>query len=775
MELDAPVEAQHGEFDVEAQTQSRVESQLFVKPIEAEDRIVRILLRILPDVPDIAQIEEGRPVDDPPDREAQFEVGLQLHVAGLHRIVVAGIGHRSLSEGPGRPAAHAVAAAAVELAVERHGGGVAVGHRHASVEAPDERRHVAQHDFPADAEVRTEILRITDAEDRIVVLVPGRGEEHVFDGVDQVAGSLGVETDIRGVASEILALVVVTVTERKAADELRRETFEQVAVLGELRLAVGTGVVDHQERGVEVVHIDHVDVDRPQRERRITVVGPHVGDAGAGKRAAVVGTVLEIDRQFDLGPGLVHRAETPRQQEAREREARGDAELRGPLLLGIGGLHKLVARREGDVERLSPAEDVAVLVAEGGFQPVETRRGAPLEIDLNALFERRRAEDVAREVPLAGVECPGRIGRRTDEGNIVVGVVRRPGLLLESDPGAFEIPEGHQVGVGAVDLRRVVDVVGIERHSLPEHRRAQIGTLLVDDVQTPVIERIEARDQRGVGPRDGRIVVRKDVDPVDAVDHVVVHDGLPACVVTGEILLDDHAQIDLAVAAQRVGPEHDVVDRKIVVPPFLEVGGDALPLGVEHRDIVDVPPAEQRARRIGQHDLFEELVLEFVGDRVDAVGFALMRAVGDPGALAARRGIDLERSPRVEKPLRVHIDFQVLGALLRQPRFQQHGRLPDLALPVIPAVVFRRIGLFVQPDVEIGSEEALVGSLAHVFLQIGGRDTVPAGRRFVVLDLHPLHEVLPFGNVPRDAASRAEKAQRRGGEYAAHPAHNVSC
>ncbi|MFR9248714.1 MAG: hypothetical protein ACLVK4_01880 [Alistipes shahii] len=54
----------------------------------------------------------------------------------------------------------------------------------------------------------------------------------MFDGVDQVAGGLGVETDIRGVASEILALVVVTVTERKAAGELRRETFEQVAVLG---------------------------------------------------------------------------------------------------------------------------------------------------------------------------------------------------------------------------------------------------------------------------------------------------------------------------------------------------------------------------------------------------------------------------------------------------------------------------------------------------------------------------------------------------------------
>ena len=146
-----------------------------------------------------------------------------------------------------------------------------------------------------------------------------------------------------------------------------------------------------------------------------------------------------------------------------------------------------------------------------------------------------------------------------------------------------------------------------------------------------------------------------------------------------------------------------------------------------------------------------------------------------PGPLAARRGVDLERSLRIEKALRVHVDLQVLGALFRQPHLQQHGRLPDLALPVVPAVVLRRIGLLVEPDVEIGPEEALVGGLPDIFLQIGCRDTLPAGGRAVVLDLHLLHEVLPFGDVARDAAGRAEKTQRRGGEYAAHPTHHVSC
>lgn len=143
-----------------------------------------------------------------------------------------------------------------------------------------------------------------------------------------------------------------------------------------------------------------------------------------------------------------------------------------------------------------------------------------------------------------------------------------------------------------------------------------------------------------------------------------------------------------------------------------------------------------------------------------------MRAVGDPGPLAAPGGVDLERRPRSEKSLRIHVNLQVLGALLRQPHLQQHGSLPDLALPVVPAVVLRRVGLLVEPDVEIRPEEAFVGSLAHVLLHVGSRDAFLAGRGPVVLDLYFLQKILSFGNVARDAARRAQQAQQRGGEYA---------
>ena len=66
-----------------------------------------------------------------PYRETQFEVSLQLHIARLYGEGTVGVGHRPLSQRTGRPAAHTVAAAAIELAVERDGGRIAVSHRHA--------------------------------------------------------------------------------------------------------------------------------------------------------------------------------------------------------------------------------------------------------------------------------------------------------------------------------------------------------------------------------------------------------------------------------------------------------------------------------------------------------------------------------------------------------------------------------------------------------------------------------------------------------------------
>ena len=157
MELHAPVEAEYRKLDVQPQADPRIETQLLVKLVEMKDRIVGVV-GALADIPNVSQVEEGRAMHHAPYRETQFEVGLQLHIARLYREGAVRVGHRTLPQRTGRPAAHAVATAAIELAVERNGGRIAVSHRHAAIDAADECRGAAQHDLAADAQVGTEIL-----------------------------------------------------------------------------------------------------------------------------------------------------------------------------------------------------------------------------------------------------------------------------------------------------------------------------------------------------------------------------------------------------------------------------------------------------------------------------------------------------------------------------------------------------------------------------------------------------------------------------------------
>ena len=288
------------------------------------------------------------------------------------------------------------------------------------------------------------------------------------------------------------------------------------------------------------------------------------------------------------------------------------------------------------------------------------------------------------------------------------------------------------------------------------------------------MERIEPRQEGRIEPGRRGVVVREDVDPLDAVDRIVVQLGTSVLVVAGQVLPDNHAQVDAVVPAQRIGDVLDVVDREVVVAPLLEVGRDPLTLGIEHRDVEDIARPHEPVNRIGKHQLLEELVAELVGDRVDAEGYALPRAEGDLRPPAPRRGVDLEAGTRGEKALRVHVDLQVLRAFEREVHVEQHGLLPDAPLPVVPAVLLVGIGLLVEPDVEVRAEEPLVRGLPHVLLQLGGRDAFVARCGAVGFDLHPLQQVLPLGDMPRDAACRPDEEQHHGDEYAAHPPHGVT-
>ena len=100
--------------------------------------------------------------------------------------------------------------------------------------------------------------------------------------------------------------------------------------------------------------------------------------------------------------------------EARELHSQRQTHLVGTAAQGVRRLHILVTECECGVECLHTTEEVAVLITHGGAQSVEARCGATLKLDVEALLERGRAEDVALQATLADVlEVAWRVCRAT--------------------------------------------------------------------------------------------------------------------------------------------------------------------------------------------------------------------------------------------------------------------------------------------------------------------------------------------------------------------------
>jgi len=420
-----------------------------------------------------------------------------------------------------------------------------------------------------------------------------------------------------------------------------------------------------------------------------------------------------------------------------------------------------VADAECDVERLHPPEQVPVLIAYRGLQSVETRSGRPFQVDLVTLFELRRAEDVATQIAFLRILRGQRVVGVADVGDEVRAVGRRQ--FVEGDARALEVAQRHDVVVGAVDLLRVVEVVGIERNRLAQHTGADVVLPVVDDVQAAVSHRIVAN--LPIGEADRGIVSGQHVDFADPVDLVVLHDGFAAVVVAREVLFDDHRQVADAAADRVVGiAVGDVVDREVVISPIAQVAGDAFAFGVERRAVENPAGADERGSRILQDDLLDELVVEFVVDLSVPRGRALLGAVGDNGPFAPGGRVDVVTDARREESVRLHVGFEVLGRFQGERRIVDDRFLADLAFEAVPPVVLVGVGLIVDPNVEIRSQEALVGALPHVTVEFRSRDTLLFGDVPVVLDRDLLYQIAPFGQFAHDAARRAEDAQRRDGD-----------
>ena len=231
MELNTPVEAKDGKFDVEANTETGIKTELLIKVIDMEDRLLGILGGVGLKVPDVTQVEEGGTMHDAPYREAEFEVGLEFHITELGREGGVGFGNGTRAEGTRGPAAHTVRASGIEEAVEGDGIGVAIGTGHTAIDATGQGRLFTQHHLVAEAQITTQILRIANPEEGVVIASLALIGEETLRKVEQVACTLKVEAEERSVSSQVATLVVVGVAERKARNKLGFVAVDKVLIL----------------------------------------------------------------------------------------------------------------------------------------------------------------------------------------------------------------------------------------------------------------------------------------------------------------------------------------------------------------------------------------------------------------------------------------------------------------------------------------------------------------------------------------------------------------
>ena len=562
----------------------------------------------------------------------------------------------------------------------------------------------------------------------------------------------------------MLALIVIDIAERKAADELRLVTSLEIFVLEMIQEILP----------IDIPHIDHVDIDRTQRIARILQIAPRISPSHAGKGTPIIRAILEIDAEFEPGPGHLDRLPplgSERQQETGKLQTHIDSEFDGVALAGTRSFHILVPYRERNVERLRSPENIAVLIPHRRPQSVETRRRTSFQLYLIPLLQGRNALDVALEIALAGLMY--RIGRLlafAHESHVVI-LCHTVGLLVENDVGAFEIAHRHNLVVRLIDPVNVIDVVRIDRHDLSQHRRTYVGTLVVlvvHHVQPPVVDRVESLAVVGSNSRR-RIVIGKNIDLVDTVNRIVAQNRITLLVITGQMLLDDHLQVHQMIAAERVGFILDVIDRKIVIAALFEVGGDALPLLVKDLHVEHLARTEQRMYRIGQDDLLEEPIAEIVRKAVDAVRLALYGAVGDESPLFPRRGIDFVSRLRREEPPIVHVNLQVADRLLREAHIQQHGRFADTPFEPVPPIILFGIGLLINPDVKIESQEPFIRILTDEFPQVGSRNTLFFRRFLIGFYGHLLHQITFLGKFARDTARHPREHRQQKDEYDRQP------
>ena len=103
----------------------------------------------------------------------------------------------------------------------------------------------------------------------------------------------------------------------------------------------------------------------------------------------------------------------------------------------------------------------------------------------------------------------------------------------EDDTGTLVVAQAHNIVVGAFDRFGIVQGVRVEADRATQNLRTDILFGIVDNIKSPVTDRIESsRIERIIGC-GCRVVVGKYIDLENAIDTVVVKDGLAIGIIPG--------------------------------------------------------------------------------------------------------------------------------------------------------------------------------------------------------------------------------------------------
>ena len=339
-----------------------------------------------------------------------------------------------------------------------------------------------------------------------------------------------------------------------------------------------------EELGVDISHLDERQVDRTQGIIRVAPIAPRVAPRSARQHTLIVGTILRVDRQFDLRAGIRDRrraTDIERHDETRERQRGRSSDLERSFALGLGALHKLITERERHIEQLHTSEDVVILVTDRTAQAVETRCRRSLQLNFIALRQCRCAEDIAVQIALLGRErMVDTLRAGTDERHL-----GRGRILLELDICTSVVTHSHNLVVGILDSLRTEQVVGEEVDRLAQHLRAHLQFIVIDNVQTAILDRIQTLHKAAVATCNGRVIVRKEVDIAQSIDRIVVHNRLTLIVIARQRLAHYDRHVGLIVTDRSIDLIENIVDRKIEVATIAQHRADSRAFLIQHREV----------------------------------------------------------------------------------------------------------------------------------------------------------------------------------------------